>query len=139
MELLQEYLEKIQKVNGTYVLHVPEEVTAEEMEHIYQHWKLHFPDDRLIMLPEDVKIHYRNMYSYYIAMMLASAGYRLTRRKWTFKYKKKTDAPYITMDTVDGVEVLIKRWPMGEEDDEFFIVTRKDLEAEDYIISPKGE
>lgn len=139
MELIEEYLEKIQKVNGTYVLHVPEEVTAAEMDDIYQHWKLNYPEDRLIMLPEDIKIHYRNMYSYYIAMMLVSARHRITRREWSFKYTKKSEAPYLVMDTIEGVEVLIKRWPMGEEDDEFFIVTRDDLEAEDYIISPRGE
>ena len=137
MDLVAKYLDDVQKINGVYVMHVGDEVTHEEMDQIYKGWKRTLPEETLIMLPKEIAVHYRNKYSYYIAMMLVRQGHHLTRLKWRLMAEYNDAAPYIKLQDCDGKKVVVLKFPEREEDDEFFIPFVEDLDADDYILIEK--
>ena len=137
MDLVTKYLDDVQKVNGVYVMQIGDEVSHEDMDNIYKGWKKTLPDETLIMLPKEISVHYRNKYSFYIAMMLVRQGYHLSRLAWTIQAGTKKDAPYLKLQDCDGKKVVVLKFPNNEADDEFFIPFEDDMDAEDYILIEK--
>lgn len=135
MELIQEYLEKIQKVDGIWLLKVPDTMSDEELEHIYDSWKEMYPEEHLIILPEEVSINKLNKYSFYIALMLIRGNKKVTRLQWMKEYEySKSDAPYLVLDNITGEDILVRKFPTNPDEDEFFLVTKEDLDGEDYVL-----
>lgn len=141
MELIQQYLEEVQKIDGIWFFQYPKEMTQEEMTEFHNEWRRVYPDEIIVMLPNDISVHKRNRYSFYIAMMLIRMGHRITRHSWTYDHQSLAMVPYLSMGEADGLiePILIKKYPGKSEDDEFFMITQRDLDADDYMLAPKGE
>lgn len=141
MELAKKYLDEVQKIDGKWILQVPDDLTQEHLAHIHDSWKAMFPDEHLIVMPQNISIHKLNKYSFYIAMMLVRMGHAITRLEWVRPYSSMRYAPILMLEKVEGAEkkVLIKRFLDDSEEDEFFFVGEEDMDADDYILAPKGD
>jgi hypothetical protein len=141
MELIKKYLDDVMKVDGKWMLQVPDSITQEQLHHIHDNWKSMYPDDHLIIMPKDITIHKLNKYSFYIAMMLVKMGHRITRLEWARPYSTMRHAPVLMLEEVEGADekILIRRFPDGSEEDEFFFVGSNDMDADDYVLAPKGD
>lgn len=141
MELAKKYLDEVQKIDGKWILQVPDNMTKEELANIHDSWTVMYPDEHLIIMPKDISIHKRNKYSFYIAMMLVRMGHAITRLEWARQHSSMLDVPILILEEVEGAEkkVLIKRFLDDSEEDEFFFVGEEDMDADDYIIAPKGD
>lgn len=135
MDLVEHYLEKIQKIHGIWVLHVPGDISLSEIEGIRNNWTKTFPKEQLIVMPESVQIHKLNKYSFYIALMLIRGQKRITRLQWLKESEySKESVPYLYLEEIDGKDMLIKKFPNEPEEDEFFMIDKETLDADDYIL-----
>lgn len=140
MEIVKQYLDEVMKVDGIWILQIPNDITKELMTQIYDEWTTLFPEEQLIMMPKELSIHKRNKYSFYIALMLVKMGHRITRLEWARPVGNMSRAPYLMLEDVGAdTPMLIRRFPDESEEDEFFFVGADDMDAEDYILAPKGE
>jgi hypothetical protein len=141
MELIQTYLDDVMKVDGKWILQVPDNLDPDVMEDIEEGWRQACPGESLIILPKEISIHKRNKYSFYIALMIVKMGHRVTRLDWRLRSRSFKDAPVLMMSEVEGTDqkVLIKSYPDDHEEDEFYLATEEDMDAEDYILAPKGD
>ncbi|MCY8577162.1 hypothetical protein MOD24_15040 [Bacillus haynesii] len=126
MELIEEYLTKVQKIGGIYVLQVNEYVPLVQQQQLIDKWHDIYGEE-LVIIPQDFKIHYRNRYSFYIAMILVKMGYKVARQKWV--KNEKTDSEFTHIEMVDDI-VQIKR--NGEL--QTYVISDDDMEAEDFTI-----
>ncbi len=58
MELVQKYLDDVQKIKGIYVLSCSSNTIDEEVQYFMDQWKDMMPNENLIVLPDDMKIEY---------------------------------------------------------------------------------
>lgn len=126
MELIEEYLTQVQKIGGIYVLQVNDYVPLDQRQQLIDKWHDIYGEE-LVIIPQDFKIHYRNRYSLYIAMILVKMGYKVTRQKWV--KNEKTDSEFAHIEMVDDI-VQIKR--NGEL--QTYVISDDDMEAEDFTI-----
>lgn len=139
MELVREYLEEVQKINGVWILRIPAYCNNELVEQLKKQWQRYYPGENVVILPEDIKITKANKFSFYIALMIVRGyhgQYKVTRVKWLEEYKcsDKSEAPYLTLETHMGKDYLILKFPNDSNEDEFYFVTSEDMDADDYIL-----
>ncbi|WAT23534.1 hypothetical protein O0R52_22390 (plasmid) [Bacillus halotolerans] len=126
MELAEEYLTKVQKIGGVYVLQVNDDVTLHQRHQLIEEWHDIY-EEELVVIPQDFKIHYSNRYSFYIAMILVKMGYKITRQKWVKNEKTNKEIPHIKM--VNEMVQISQNGELGP-----YIIVDDDMEAEDYTI-----
>ncbi|PVC75042.1 hypothetical protein C2I27_03910 [Priestia megaterium] len=132
MELIDHYLEKVMKVHGIYVLRVDrEECSDEQMQQIVDHWDLISDGHPLFVFPMAFTISFLEQYSLYIALMLVRGGHGITRNSWLEEHVGAV--PCLILNDHGQI---VKRTP-GKED-EPLVITSEYLDAEDYVIIPRG-
>lgn len=145
MELIDYYLDQVEKVHGVYVLQVDEDLTDEEKHMIWEHWQESNMQQRLFIMPESFSFSFIERYSLYIALMLVRAGKRITRDKWIGEaYPEEKHNPFVT-DTITrkskasylylSKEGVMRRMP-DQHSEAMFHMTLEDMEAEDYVMLP---
>ncbi|MEB2276932.1 hypothetical protein LAV82_23220 [Bacillus sp. ILBB4] len=132
MELIDHYLEKVMKVHGIYVLRVDrEECSDHQMEQIIEQWDLISDGHPLFIFPMAFTISFLEEYSLYIALMLVRGGQAITRNSWLKEHVETV--PYFILNNNGQI---VKRTP-GKED-ELLIITDEYMDAEDYVVIPRG-
>ncbi|MBU5262094.1 Thoeris anti-defense Tad2 family protein [Bacillus atrophaeus] len=126
MELVEEYLMKVQKIGGIYVLQVSDDVTLRQRQQLIDEWHDIYGEE-LVVIPQDFKIHYSNRYSFYIAMILVKMGYNITRQKWVKNEKTNKEISHIKM--VNGIVQISQNGELRP-----YVIDDDDMEAEDYTI-----
>ncbi|MCY8466526.1 hypothetical protein [Bacillus atrophaeus] len=126
MELVEEYLMKVQKIGGIYVLQVSDDVTLRQRQQLIDEWHDIYGEE-LVVIPQDFKIHYSNRYSFYIAMILVKMGYNITRQKWVKNKKTNKEISHIKM--VNGIVQISQNGELRP-----YVIDDDDMEAEDYTI-----
>ncbi|MCD7910985.1 hypothetical protein KC480_05535 [Bacillus velezensis] len=126
MELAEEYLMKVQKIGGIYVLRVDDDVPLQQRQQLIDEWHDLY-DEELVIIPQEFKIHYSNRYSFYIAMILVKIGYKITRQKWVKNEKTNKDIPHMKM--IDGIVQVNQNGELRP-----YMLVDDDMEAEDFTI-----
>lgn len=144
MDLTEKYIDEIQKINGIYVMQVPNDMTDEDKNRFMEEWTMVYPDETIVMLPKEVILSYRNRHSFYVAMMLVRGGQKVARLDWErppvdrkrdlyLRFNRET-LPYLQIEMMSGEEVVLKKFPDKSEEDEFYIPIGTDMDAEDFVI-----
>jgi hypothetical protein len=144
MELIDQYLEKVEKVHGIYVLQVDDECTAEDKSNIANEWQDVVGDKhKLLILPNKFEINFIERYSFYVALMLVRGGKKVTRDTWVKELMEEDDTTYlhrlsssrnkVSYLTLSEEGQVVRRLP-GHDIDVVFNLTLEDMDAEDYVM-----
>jgi hypothetical protein len=135
MELINEYLEKAQRVGDVYILRVdPEDCTEEEMMYIHEGWQK-VSDDPLLILPFQFDISAQSEYSFYVAMMLVGGNMTVTRKKWI--QDAAGDIKRAKRVRLENKQLMMKWGKDGLT--AAFLVDQDDMDADDYVLVERNK
>jgi Protein of unknown function (DUF2829) len=126
MDVVSEYLSKIQKVKGIYVLELDWDVSDEDLQSIVEGWKELEKNGEiegsLVMLPKGSSLTYEDHFTFERAIQLLRAGGKLRRRIWA------TADRYLFMNTYG----IITKYQNGIV--QSYSMNRTDMEAVDWVL-----
>lgn len=148
MELIEDYLEKVQKIHGVYVLQVDDEECTQEDK--YKIWQTmnealggYHP---LYVLSQGVNLGFIERYSLSIALMMVRDGKKVTRDTWVKEVypveqtyhtystpMARKRAAHLKLNSKGELVQVEKR--NGKEVP--FLITLADMDANDYVVVPE--
>ncbi|WP_410988479.1 hypothetical protein [Bacillus cereus] len=132
-ELIKDYLNKVDKIQGIYTLRVDENVTYEMMSELIKAWEGMGMKEPLLILPFAFDMKFQKQYSFYLAMMLVGTNNKVTRHKWVREnIASRQGVPYLEMRNKEMMKCL-----SGTEEklDKNYTITHEDMQAEDWMIA----
>lgn len=123
MELLKQYMESIEYVNGVYVLKLPISMTMEQAEAIAKEWQSTNGRKKALMItPEDADLQYVTYFDSSIALRMVKSGWKVARAS--------DKDSYIFMDPYKK----IIRKKVSTRETEHYTMRQNDLTATDWQI-----
>lgn len=133
MELINRYLNKVEKIQGVYTLRVDGDITNQMMDELSKAWEGMKMEAPLLILPFEFDMKYQKQYSFHLALMLVSANQKITRQKWVRdNIANLQGVPYLEMRDKHLLKCMSGT---GEHLDRNYIIKEEDMEAEDWMIA----
>lgn len=147
MELVDRYLDEVQKVHGVYLLRVDDECTDEMKAMIWNSWNSMGHQHKLIIMPKEFEMAFIERYSLYVALMMVRQGMKVTRDEWV-KEVYPVSQTYHTYSTplarkraaylkLNDKGEVVKVNHRKEKKAKPFLITLEDMDATDYVVVPE--